>query len=279
MADALPQQYAALSKLLSTAKMFEARKDFVTVYWIRFHCVQEAMSIDSKSPECRKWLMTQMDWLEKLKKSDSSNEAITTELVGQSHMEQRGLGMFAVADRLDRQGEYGKNIVKTYFTSAMLMESLKVFGEMDEGMITKIKYAKFRATHIHSKMMKGEQPDPPFDDSTEDDEIEDPSDPVPDLGNVQINTQPTTYVPEPQQPTHYQPPQQPTQSYQPEPYQQPQAAPRQSGSSGFVPSTDNIARAQKLSKFAVSSLDYEDIPSAIDNLEKALRLLKTGSEN
>lgn len=35
MADALPQQYAALSKLLSTAKMFEARKDFVTVYWIR----------------------------------------------------------------------------------------------------------------------------------------------------------------------------------------------------------------------------------------------------
>ena len=131
----------------------------------------------------------------------------------------------------------------------MLMESLKVFGEMDEGMITKIKYAKFRATHIHSKMMKGldenrthfrlddwsryesllngyfhlskgEQPDPPFDDSTEDDEIEDPSDPVPDLGNVQINTQPTTYVPEPQQPTHYQPPQQPTQSYQPEPYQQ-----------------------------------------------------------
>ena len=61
--------------------------------------------------------------------------------------------------------------------------------------------------------------------------------------------------------------------------QKPQAAPRQSGSSGFVPSTDNIARAQKLSKFAVSSLDYEDIPSAIDNLEKALRLLKTGSEN
>jgi len=56
--------------------------------------------------------MTQTDWLEKLK-SDSSNEAITTELVDQSHMEQRGLGMFAVADRLDRQGEYGKNIVKT----------------------------------------------------------------------------------------------------------------------------------------------------------------------
>ena len=35
MTDALPQQYAALSKPLATAKMFEARKDLVTVYWIR----------------------------------------------------------------------------------------------------------------------------------------------------------------------------------------------------------------------------------------------------
>ena len=62
-----------------------------------------------------------MDWLEKLKKSDSSNEAITTEIVGQSHMEQRGLGMFAVADRLDRQGEYGKNIVKVMIRNARII--------------------------------------------------------------------------------------------------------------------------------------------------------------
>ena len=77
----------------------------------------------------------------------------------------------------------------------------------------------FLTQHRFSSV-QGEQPDPPFDDSTEDDEIEDPSDPVPDLGNVQINNQPTTYVPEPQQPTQYVPPQQPTQTYQPEPYQQ-----------------------------------------------------------
>ena len=69
-------------------------------------------------------------------------------------------------------------------------------------------------------LYKGEQPDPPFDDSTADDEIEDPSDPVPDLRDVNIDNKPKAYVPEPQQPTHYLPPQQPTQSYQPEPYQQ-----------------------------------------------------------
>ena len=46
MADALPQQYAALSKPLATAKMFEARKDLVTVYWIRK--VSKALDFFSK---------------------------------------------------------------------------------------------------------------------------------------------------------------------------------------------------------------------------------------
>ena len=44
MADVLPQQYAALSKPLATAKMFEARKDFVTVYWIRNVFISERLN-------------------------------------------------------------------------------------------------------------------------------------------------------------------------------------------------------------------------------------------
>lgn len=39
-----------------------------------------------------------------------------------------------------------------------------------------------------------------------------------------------------------------------------------------------IAKAQKYCKFAGSALNYDDIPEAINNLEKALRLLKTGQE-
>ena len=35
-----------------------------------------------------------------------------------------------------------------------------------------------------------------------------------------------------------------------------------------------LAAASKHSKFAISALQYEDIPTAIDNLEKALHLLK-----
>lgn len=37
-----------------------------------------------------------------------------------------------------------------------------------------------------------------------------------------------------------------------------------------------IAKAQKLCKFASSALNYDDVPEAINNLQKALQLLQTG---
>ena len=39
---------------------------------------------------------------------------------------------------------------------------------------------------------------------------------------------------------------------------------------------EQMAQAQKFCKYASSALTYEDIPTAVDNLQKALRLLQTG---
>lgn len=41
---------------------------------------------------------------------------------------------------------------------------------------------------------------------------------------------------------------------------------------------DQMAKAQKYCKYAGSALNYDDVKSAIDNLEKALHLLSTGEE-
>lgn len=49
-----------------------------------------------------------------------------------------------------------------------------------------------------------------------------------------------------------------------------------SSKSGLTPA--QLERVTKLCKFAISSLDYEDKDGAIDNLTKALNLLKTGKE-
>jgi vacuolar protein sorting-associated protein VTA1 len=39
-----------------------------------------------------------------------------------------------------------------------------------------------------------------------------------------------------------------------------------------------ITKAQKLCKFASSALEYQDVQGAVEYLEKAMRLLKTGKE-
>ena len=50
------------------------------------------------------------------------------------------------------------------------------------------------------------------------------------------------------------------------------------GVGGVTLSPMDIQQAQKYMKFASSALNFEDVPTAIDNCEKALRLLKTGKE-
>lgn len=42
---------------------------------------------------------------------------------------------------------------------------------------------------------------------------------------------------------------------------------------------DQMTKAQKYCKYAGSALNFDDVKSAIENLEKALRLLTTGQDN
>lgn len=44
-------------------------------------------------------------------------------------------------------------------------------------------------------------------------------------------------------------------------------------------SPEQIAKAQKYCKYVASALTYDDVPTAIDNLQKCLRLLQTGQDS
>lgn len=46
-----------------------------------------------------------------------------------------------------------------------------------------------------------------------------------------------------------------------------------SGRPGFQPSIQQVTEAHKLTKYALSSLSFEDVPTACQNLHKALELL------
>lgn len=136
------------------------KMDPVVAYWCRFYCVQNGLRIDSKSKESVAFLTTVMDWLETEKKRLHDNEAVTNEMVGQAHVENYALQLFNKADNEDRAGNANKNTFKLFFLSANLFDVLTVFGEVNEEVVKRAKYAKWKAAYINKCIRNNETPIP-----------------------------------------------------------------------------------------------------------------------
>ncbi|CAL8315703.1 unnamed protein product [Boreogadus saida] len=104
---ALPVQFKAVQHHLRTAQEHDKR-DPVVAYYCRLYAMQTGMKLDSKTPECRKFLVKLMDQLETMKKELGDNESVGQEVVGNAHIENYALKMFLYADNEDRAGSFHK---------------------------------------------------------------------------------------------------------------------------------------------------------------------------
>ncbi|KAL1139048.1 hypothetical protein AAG570_009109 [Ranatra chinensis] len=154
-----PSSLRPIQHYLKTASDHENRDPVIT-YWCRLYSLQTALKIDKKSEEARSLLMILMDWLEKQKKALSDNESVTNDIAAQAYIENYALRLFASADSQDRAGVFNKNVVKSFYTSAMLMDILTTFGELPEEIAKNCKYAKWKAAYIHNCLKSGETPIP-----------------------------------------------------------------------------------------------------------------------
>ncbi|GLH12491.1 Putative vacuolar protein sorting-associated protein VTA1 [Gryllus bimaculatus] len=300
------------AKMLSGGPLDDVRTN-KTIVAGRLYALQCALKIDKKSDEAKVLLVRLMDWLETQKQALADNESITNDIAAQAHIENYALKLFVYADTQDRASNFGKNVVKAFYTSGMLFDVLQTFGELTEEIMQNRKYAKWKAAYIHNCLKNGETPIPgPIQDENnpEDDE----------LGAVGGNTleggagssNPLGfYSPPPDQPSPYMPPPSasPNEPSSPTPGASPYFPPSgyPSTPSGGVPtdladlnsgfSSPNIAipgsnsypegssvvlkpeqitKAQKYCKYAASALNYDDVATAVNYLEKAMKLLKTG---
>uniref|UniRef100_A0ABI7WRZ9 Vta1/callose synthase N-terminal domain-containing protein n=1 Tax=Felis catus TaxID=9685 RepID=A0ABI7WRZ9_FELCA len=153
----LPPQFKSIQHHLRTAQEHDKR-DPVVAYYCRLYAMQTGMKIDSKTPECRKFLSKLMDQLEALKKQLGDNEAITQEIVGSAHLENYALKMFLYADNEDRAGRFHKNMIKSFYTASLLIDVITVFGELTDENVKHRKYARWKATYIHNCLKNGETP-------------------------------------------------------------------------------------------------------------------------
>uniref|UniRef100_A0A8P4KJD6 Vacuolar protein sorting-associated protein VTA1 homolog n=1 Tax=Dicentrarchus labrax TaxID=13489 RepID=A0A8P4KJD6_DICLA len=302
---ALPPQLRAIQHHLRTAQEHEKR-DPVVSYYCRLYAMQTGMKLDSKTPECRKFLVKLMDQLESMKKELGDNDSISQEVVGNAHIENYALKMFLYADNEDRAGRFHKNMIKSFYSSSLLLDVLSVFGELSEENIQHRKYARWKATYIHNCLKNGETPQAGPIGMDEDEEAgeegggdQDQSlspGPAPGIGFTpspgsgpsgppttnfnNIHIPPGAHAPA-NTPAELPPPSAEAAKPVPLPRSVPTVDPtllnaQQQGNVNL--SQEDFTKAQKYCKYAGSALQYEDVGTAIQNLQKALKLLTTGKE-
>lgn len=266
-----PPSLKPIQHYLKIATEHDAR-DPVVSYWSRLTALQTGLELDKSSKEALAVLLPLMEWLEKEKTEKKENEAITNEVVASAHIENYAMKLFLAADKSDRAANFGKNVVKCFYSSGILFDVMQTFGELTPEVTHYRKYAKMKAAYIHNCLKNGETPvaGPLVEDEDqpgEDQQPEDQSYQQPPSGFVQP---PPVY----EAPPPVSDPTPPTNQFSTMEVSDPPT----SEASGCHLSYDKITRAQKLCKFAISSLDYQDTNSAIENLTKALNLCKTGRE-
>lgn len=308
-----PATLKPISHYLKTAQEHDAR-DAIVSYWCRLYALQLGLKINSQGLEERKFLINVMDWLENYKKAHTDNESITNEIAAQAYLENYALKLFLYADKQDRAGNFGKNVVKAFYTAGMIYDVLQTFGELTEEVTQNRKYAKWKASYIHNCLKNGETPVAGPMKNEEDEELDNelqnlvpgPEQPSPAAGPSQPPYPPMGFnnFPAPGQPTipASGPPSGPTNFVTNDPFSnvkaptppsepekppggwQPYsgsadvAAPVAGTMAGVTLTPDQLTKAQKYCKWAGSALNYEDVKTAIDNLQKALRLLQTGQD-
>ncbi|XP_073825600.1 vesicle trafficking 1 isoform X2 [Musca autumnalis] len=254
-----------------------------------------------------------MDWLENVKKEHSENEAITNEVAAQAHMENYALKLFLYADKQDREGNFGKNVVKAFYSAGVLYDVLQTYGELTEEAIHNRKYAKWKAAYIHNCLKNGEVPiSGPMKEEDEENDESTTENNENNAGSNQITPEdgPTNEFNEAagggdnsnegnEYPSVTTPPTAEEILNNPSKLPSPPVEEEKPGGfEPFVPPTtphpvytpvtpianiqitpDQIIKAQKYCKYAGSALNYDDVKTAIVNLHKALKLLTTGQDD
>lgn len=247
-------------------------RDVVVAYWARLTALQKGLEIDKSSPDALAVLLPIMEWLESQKKVHAENDAVVNEVVASAHIENYAMKLFLYADKSDRAGNFTKSVVKSFYSAGILFDVMQCFGEVTPEVAHYRKYAKMKAAYIHNCLKNGETPIAGPLTGEDGEQEEDGGGACEDRGQEQGFA--GGFVPAAQPPAPARPAPQDVGGFQPA--APAPTAPTPGGAAAL--SVEQIGRVQKLCKYAISALDYQDTPTAIENLTKALQMCQTGEE-
>ncbi|CAK9810604.1 Vacuolar protein sorting-associated protein VTA1 homolog [Anthophora plagiata] len=266
----IPQPLKSIQYYLKVAVTHDQR-DPVVSYWCRVYALETGLKLSTKTSKETNFLLKLMEWLETTKKESRDNEAITNDVVAQAHLENLALKLFLCADENDR-------------------------AELTEEATQNRRYAQWKATYIHNCLKNNIKPVPgPMEDNNENadldknvgedkENLEGNSDDIgataaksKEEGDETVNTDELVDIrnANPADSVHGITSKGNIGEWSSE-SNDGSTVTRMEG--GVELSVEHINKAQKFIKWAGSALNYDDVPTAVLNLQKALHLLTTGEE-
>ncbi|KAH6574264.1 hypothetical protein BASA62_002527 [Batrachochytrium salamandrivorans] len=299
-----PEELKFVATFLQRGQELREREPIIA-YYCNYYSAKLAIEKGATSKESQIFLLNLLDALEQDKVNLAGNEAIGNDVVGYAHVENFALRIFINADNEDRAGRASKKTAKTFLAASIFLELLKTFGALDSEVQQKIRYAKFKAADIIKALKEGRVPISPIESSVPtdlqsmsitptlplSDAISRPQsflpapirfdyasssqDPVQTPHSAQSHS--TTFTPSSLAPPLPLPQPYLRPNHQSVPYPPPATTPDYDSNATILfdeQASKVMAQAQRHSKFAISALQFEDVPTAIDNLQKALALLQ-----
>jgi len=152
----VPKQFKKLKKYIREGKKLTNRQPGAAYYTLLF-AVQQAITIDSKSADAKTFIGTVMDDMERIKTSPSFPNIGKEE--HKANIEELALRVFDAADQVDKRGESTKKTAQAFSTAGILCDILKQFGDRDEEIVTKGKYALAKTGSILIAIKQGRKPE------------------------------------------------------------------------------------------------------------------------
>jgi len=276
----VPPSLKVISPYIKTAIELYKTKPVVA-----YHCFIYSMRIGLKSNyktdgSAKTYLYTLMDYVETLKSTLCQNpeleDSVKNDMEGQLLVESAACEYFDWADGQDRNGNFSRKVIKSFYISQLLFNVLTIFNEeVSDKNKSLQKYASWKAIYIKQCLAKGEKPIPgPLNDEDEDQPSTSTNNQQPTDSSFDMTNQPASQNQTPQNQT---PQAAPRSNFVEQPFQPEERSKPAVTSEGISLNYSDYAEAQKLCKYAGSALSYEDTTTAINYLEKCLHLLKTGN--
>lgn len=133
----------------------------VVAYYCRSYAVEKGIKLQIDDPASNNFLFGVMDNLELAKKSlgDNNKDA------GAITCENFAFNIFSKADEEYRSGNSTKDTARKFYAASSYYDILEQFGPLDDEVLEKRKYSKWKAADILKAIQAGQRPTLPESES------------------------------------------------------------------------------------------------------------------